>query len=211
MTFSAIAIELILNENCSWSVLVNGTSRNGNILTPGQLLPTVIGTFSFIRVLYLAFEKWRDPSENTSPSLGREKSRRGVQAKRDSRHGVNAFKMFSLSNAENADQFKPKLDTFAGEELLSFQKMNVFIRTLITIIPHVSLFWSWPWVRRDEPWPEYEEIPVNTPRQNTDDSEHFAKRRTVTWSDKDVSVQLEDKGLYDSPVDEQKHFPRDFA
>lgn len=205
MCFTAVSIEVILNQNCQWGVL-GGTADNGNILTPGQLLPTIIGAFSFIRVVYLAFEKWRDPTGDTSPSLGRQKSRRYVQAKRDSRHGFNALKMFSLSNAVDAENYRPIEDHSAGKELSQFQHLNFFLRMIITIVPHISLFWSWPWVHRDDPWSG--EPPR---RKDTDDSELLGKKgRTVTW-DKEISVQLGDKDMYDEPVEYRRHTPKDFA
>lgn len=54
--FLMLVVELTLNENYARGVLGgNQATNNGDILIPGQLLPILIGAFSFLRILYIAW------------------------------------------------------------------------------------------------------------------------------------------------------------
>lgn len=184
MLFTAFAIEIVLNENYAVGVLgAQPGGGNGNILTPGQLLPMVIGAFSFVRILYTALEIWRNPGGDISPSLGRERSRRYVKAKRDSMRGANLLKMFSLADAEDVQKFVHVEDESPGE-LGRFQEMNVFVRIMITIVPHISLFWSWPWVTRYESLRSEAGDEVQLVEDDTSHPSSIKRKdRTVTWED----------------------------
>ena len=55
-----LLIELVLNENYALAVL-GGNASNGQLDKPAQLLPMLIGAFSFVRILFIAYELWRNP------------------------------------------------------------------------------------------------------------------------------------------------------
>jgi hypothetical protein len=59
-----IAVEFTLNFNRVHGVLGEG----GRAYLPSQLLPLLIGTFAFVRILWIRFEKWRNP-DDIDPSL----------------------------------------------------------------------------------------------------------------------------------------------
>lgn len=206
LLFSAVSIELMLNENCAYGVLGAQTANDdGKILTPGQLLPMVIGAFSFVKLLYNIFENWRDP-RGASPSLGREPSRRQVKGTRRSR---NPLKFFSPRLAEEEDQYSTQENRSEEREYRNshpFQRMNFFMRILITLIPHISLFWSWPWskgseggvVDRDDDSTKGLYMRAGS---SADSPPMIRKDSSVTWS-KSVDVQLQERELYDEPVDQ---------
>lgn len=206
LLFSAVSIELMLNENCAYAVLGAQTANDdGKILTPGQLLPMVIGAFSFVKLLYTIFENWRDP-RGASPSLGREPSRRQVRGKRRSR---NPFKLFSPRIAEEEDPYliqesRPEEGQFRSSN--PFQRMNFLMRVLITLIPHISLFWSWPWskgsggVIMGQDDDSVKGLYMRT-GSSAESPTITRKDSSVTWS-KDADMQLQERELYDSPVDQ---------
>ncbi|KAK6364035.1 hypothetical protein LTS17_012569 [Exophiala oligosperma] len=62
IVWSVIMIECTLNFNH-----VKGVLGPGNrIFFPSQLIPMIIGAFSFVRLCYKLLEKWRDPDDEPS-------------------------------------------------------------------------------------------------------------------------------------------------
>src|ERR1700761_5925959 len=61
--WSMILVECTLNYNHVKEVLGPGK----RVFFPSQLIPMIIGAFSFVRLMYKLLEKWRDP--NDEPSL----------------------------------------------------------------------------------------------------------------------------------------------
>lgn len=93
-------IEITLNQNRIYGVIGGSASLSAsNLLQPGQLLTMLIGAFSFVRVLYIALELYRNPDGDISPSLGRKESRRIVsQAQADGTKPFHVLTMFSSTS-----------------------------------------------------------------------------------------------------------------
>lgn len=154
--FMMTLIEVTLNENRIYGVIGGSAASlaNNNLLQPGQLLPMLIGAFSFIRCLFIAFELFRNPDGDISPSLGRHQSRRVTTAQPDATKGFNFFKMFSAANEvvheEEKQILQVKTDEDAQEKeidpFFELQKrLSVFQRIMVTWMPWLSLLWFWPW------------------------------------------------------------------
>ena len=47
-----------------WNHVLDVLGPNGNISYPGQLIPLMIGSLSFVRILWLLYQKWRNPTED---------------------------------------------------------------------------------------------------------------------------------------------------
>ena len=151
--FAMLTIEIALNENAAIGVLgAEKASYNGQILQPAQLLPMLIGAFSFARILFIAYELWRNPQGDITPSLGRQASKRYTRAKRDPATGLNIFKMFSQAAADTAEEEetgeshrKWNDDAHNDSYYDLASRLNIWQRILVTWMPWVSLFWFWPW------------------------------------------------------------------
>lgn len=156
MLFMATLIEITLNENRIYQVLGGTTSRlqQNDLLQPGQLLPMLIGTFSFVRCLFIAYELFRYPDGDISPSLGRHSSKRVMQPQSNPTQGLNFFKLFSAANEvayeQNRSYSEIKGDEDAQEkEIDPFyelqNRLSISQRILVTWAPWFSLLWFWPW------------------------------------------------------------------
>ncbi|KAJ9654128.1 hypothetical protein H2198_006808 [Neophaeococcomyces mojaviensis] len=159
--FIMVIVEITLNENYQIGVLgANQQSNDGQILQPAQLLPMLIGTFSFARILWISFELWRSPDGDITPSLGRHASRRNAKPKRDSTAGFNIFGLFSQRVEEtiaeeeeglhqathkNAHQNDIWDDKHEDPYLSLHKRLNVFQRIVVTWLPWLSLLYFWPW------------------------------------------------------------------
>jgi len=163
-------IEITLNENYQMGVLAaNQGSYDGQILQPAQLLPMLIGAFSFARILWISFELWRSPDGDIAPSLGRQASHRNVKASSKATSGFNIFGLFSQRledstneeeeglhrpNVENADHGDLSDDKHEDRYLSLNERLNPFNRIMITWLPWLSLLHFWPWTNEMSPQSE---------------------------------------------------------
>ena len=130
---------------------MGANSQTGkNVSQPGQLLPLLIGSFSFAQTLFSVFELWRYPvTEDIAPSLGRASSKHWVESRVDSWRGFNIFRLFSEGNT------KYEIAQSAKEKSNDEDQTNMYLdlhlrlslrqRILITAVPHLSVFYFWPW------------------------------------------------------------------
>lgn len=195
-----LVIEITLNENNVIGVLgANRATNNGNILTPGQLLPMLIGAFSFIRILYTAWELWRSPDGDITPSLGRNKSRRYSKVQRQSSKGLNIFQLFStgIDGAETGgsrhDQAQNEWHNDSRDPFLELHaRLHLWQRIMITWLPWLSLLYFWPWAKYvGHPVPQTEdEMQLTTP---TNASLPNSGRRTrfVDFDEEDEGQSIE--------------------
>ncbi|KAK5104630.1 hypothetical protein LTS08_002521 [Lithohypha guttulata] len=215
--FAMVVIEFTLDENRATGVLItNARTADTRILEPSQLLPMLIGTFSFIRILFIAFEHWRSPDGDITPSLGRNASNRNAKAKRDSMQGLNILKLFSSSNAKSqecahADESHDSQQTWDGEHNDAYynlhSRLNTSRRILITVLPWFSLLWFWPWsedivgpVPQGEdtialrPKPRNESISLQTPHRTrfADSEDEIDEDDTEAGYHQDSHVPLSD-------------------
>lgn len=152
--FAILFVELSLSANRIYGVLGGSESYdNGSILQPGQLLPMLIGAFSFVRILFITFELWRSPRGDISPSLGRSKSNRAAKSRRDSTRFFNMLKIFSVANemveehqALNPESTPEEAEPDPLEELQG--RLSVFQKIMITWLPWLSLLYFWPWSKQ---------------------------------------------------------------
>lgn len=153
MLFVATLIEITLNENHIQQVLgAQGPQSTVILLQPGQLLPMLIGTFSFTRCLFIAFELYRHPDGDISPSLGRADSKREHDAKADAKRASNVFKMFSAANEVSEEEHglveraaKEASDKATDPYLNFHQRLTPFQKVMVTWLPWLSLLFFWPW------------------------------------------------------------------
>lgn len=192
----ATLIEITLNENHIYQVLGGTSSRlkQSDLLQPGQLLPMLIGTFSFIRCLFIAYELFRYPDGDISPSLGRHESKRMTQPQTKPTQGLNIFKLFSAANEaayeEHRHYSEIKTDEDAQEkEIDPFyelqNRLSVFQRILVTWMPWLSLLWFWPWT-------EDKGLPRLPKRQHSPTGQLSTPHRT-RYSDVDEEMTSMDK------------------
>lgn len=153
MLFNMTLIEITLNENHIQGVLgAQGTASTATLLSPGQLLPMLIGTFSFTRCLFIAFELYRYPDGDISPSLGRADSRRETKVKADAKRASNVLKLFSTANEiseeehELVERSQKEAHDKATDPFLNFHKrLTPFQKVMVTWLPWLSLLFFWPW------------------------------------------------------------------
>lgn len=215
--FAMLLIELALNENHAHNV-IGANAQNGQILAPAQLLPMLIGAFSFVRVLFVAYEVWRAPEGDITPSLGRQQSRR--YAKTKVTKGLNIFKLFSSSMAEaehNEDREAAHdssgdwKDDHDDAHLNLHLRLNTFWRIVITLLPWVSLLWFWPW-RKDigRPLPPGDDtVPMNVQTRHPEPLELNTPHRTrfATFEDEheeeeqDISYKRQPQPAFEPPYD----------
>lgn len=166
MLFMMTLIEITLNENKILGVLgARGTVSTDTLLQPGQLLPLLIGTFSFTRCLFITFELYRHPDGDISPSLGRAESKRGTKVNTNAKRSSNVFKMFAAANEvpeeeHNLVQQSPKEDAEkAVDPFMNFYKrLTPFQKVMVTWLPWLSLLFFWPWTEdRGLPVPQDED------------------------------------------------------
>lgn len=173
IVFAMTLIELVLNENYAQYV-IGANAGNGQILAPAQLLPMLIGSFAFVRILFIAYELWRSPEGDITPSLGRQASRRSTKIK--ATKGLNIFKLFSSSMAEpmqdhGSAEVNDTSQVWVEQHDDAYQnlhlRLNAFWRVVITFLPWISLFWFWPW-RKDvgQPIPHDDETVALRPQQH---------------------------------------------
>lgn len=195
IVFLMLVIEITLNENYARGVIgANQATNNGNILTPGQLLPMLIGAFSIKRIVYTALELWRSPNGDITPSLGRSRSRRYSKIHRDSVKGLSVFQLFS-SDVNGAE---------AGEEIHSgshdpitnlHQRLNWWRRIMVTWLPWLpwlSLLYFWPWTKIvGHPVPQQEDEIQLTPHTDNTSPNASCRTKFVEYDDGDESQSMD--------------------
>ncbi|OAL20685.1 hypothetical protein AYO22_08694 [Fonsecaea multimorphosa] len=137
IVWSMILVECTLNFNHVKEVLGPG----GRIFFPDQLIPMIIGTFSFLRLGYKVLEKWRDPDDD--PSLPTELKPSKTQ--QDFPGPKRIFKLFAppTSSAHprpQAPEDMPPEDTDIDQIV---QDEPIRLRYLVTWLPWLSLLHWW--------------------------------------------------------------------
>lgn len=152
-----IFIEFTLNLNSVDAVIITSDS-NAGVWTAAQLIPMLIGIFSLLRMIYLAFEHFRAPDGDIKPSLGTRHScpAGGVKTK----HGrfydkVKWYlKCYSIALSKEYNEEKQnKARTVEPNEARINEirgKWSVTRRLIVTWLPWLSLFSFWPWQDKDE-------------------------------------------------------------
>ena len=137
IVFSMIMIEMTLNYNHIKSVLGPGD----RIYFPSQLIPMIIGAFSFCRLVYKVYEKWRDPDDE--PSLGVDLPLVPSQSHQSFPHRFRSFgKIFApptelVHPPPSPKDMVPEDDDL--DELLKNERP--WVRYVISYIPWISLFY----------------------------------------------------------------------
>lgn len=188
-----LVIELTLNENYARGVLgTNQATNSGNILTPGQLLPMLIGALSFVRIIYTAWELWRSPSGDITPSLGRNRSRHYSKTQQNSVKGLNAFQLFSTALAsaeagETYDETHKHTNEGVYDSIMNLhRRLNWWQRIMITWLPWLSLLYFWPWTKNDgHPVPQQEDEIQLTPRTHNTSPNASRRMRFAQYVDED--------------------------
>ena len=194
-----LVIEITLNENNVIDVIGGRrATSNGYILTPGQLLPMLIGAFSFVRILYTAWELWRSPEGDITPSLGRNDSRRYSKVQRDSVRGVNVFQLFStgIAGAEAGGEHDQTQNEWHDGNHDPFkdlrERLNWWQRSMITWLPWLSLIYFWPWTKDvGHPVPQNEDEMQLTPHTNADSPPSGHRTRFAEYEDEDESHSVD--------------------
>ncbi|OCT50383.1 hypothetical protein CLCR_07054 [Cladophialophora carrionii] len=139
--WSMILVECTLNFNHVKAVLGPGN----RIFFPSQLIPMIIGCFSFVRLMYKVLEQWRDPDDE--PSLPNDPRLTGT---RQEFPGTKRFfKVFApptnaLNRRPQLPEDMPPEDTDMDELL---QGEPIRLRYLVTWLPWLSLL---PWWTKNE-------------------------------------------------------------
>lgn len=190
--FIMFTIEIALNQNCIEAVIGADISvNNGHILQPSQLIPMLIGAFSFTRMLFMTFELWRSPDGDITPSLGRGKSRRNRHSSRNATKGVNIFKLFSsgssMSETPKYHEESPQIKSEHEDAYYDlYKRLGFWQRVAITWLPWLSLFCFWPWTKDFERpgSPSEDTIPFKSKaRYDSLLVSSPTKSGTVTWAD----------------------------
>lgn len=182
--------------------------NNFHIVQPSQLIPLLIGAFSFVRMLFMTFELWRAPDGDITPSLGRHKSRRNRQSSKNATKGMNIFKLFSsgssMSEEPESYQKTPQVRNEQDEYYFNLhERLGFWQRVLITWLPWFSLFWFWPWTKDFERVDSSDEDTIALKSKYRYDSVSLTsptKSRTVTWEDEvdKGAVRVSEAEMYDS-------------
>lgn len=136
-----ILVECTLNFNHVKGVLGPG----GRIFFPSQLIPLIIGAFSFLRLGYRVLEKSRDPDDD--PSLPANAPTFGVNQEFPGKRKL--FKLFAPPTS--AVNPRPQLPQDMPPEDTDIDKLvedePVRLRYLVTWLPWLSLLHWW---KKDE-------------------------------------------------------------
>ncbi|KIW89705.1 uncharacterized protein Z519_09861 [Cladophialophora bantiana CBS 173.52] len=135
--WSMILVECTLNFNHVKEVLGPGN----RIFFPSQLIPLIIGCFSFVRLGYKVLEKWRDPEDE--PSLPTEPHH--SQTHQDFPGPRKLFEVFApptkfVSTGPQVPEDIPPEDTDIDELV---QGELVRVRYIVTWLPWLSLPHRW--------------------------------------------------------------------
>jgi hypothetical protein len=140
--FSVLMVELTLGYNHATAVL--GGPDDNELHLPSELLPLMIGAFSFLRTCWLKFEEWRSPS-NPDPSIavdddGDDDLPARARRSRTMRLGVRVFQAFSESLAADAG----RRAEHEAEELDRLERGRPTPeRYLVAWLPWLSLLKRW--------------------------------------------------------------------
>jgi hypothetical protein len=132
-----ILVECTLNFNHVKEVLGPGN----RIFFPSQLIPMIIGSFSFVRLIYKVLERQRDP--NDEPSLPTDP--RPSKTQQEFPGTKRLFKIFapptnSLNPRPQLPEDMPPEDTDIDELV---QDEPIRLRYLVTWLPWLSLLHWW--------------------------------------------------------------------
>jgi hypothetical protein len=132
-----ILVECTLNFNHVKEVLGPGN----RIFFPSQLIPMIIGCFSFVRLMYKVLEQWRDPDDE--PSLPHNPRPSGTR--QDFPGTKRFFKVFApptnaLNPRPQLPEDMPPEDTDIDELV---QDEPIRLRYLVTWLPWLSLLHWW--------------------------------------------------------------------
>lgn len=129
-----LTVEFILNYNHVVAVLGPG----GRIYFPSQLIPMIIGAFTFCRLIYLKFEKIR--GSDVEPTIIEQAPIRGEPQPRPK--GKDMLKLFSppSGSSQKATTFTPPED---GDIDPRMQHEHKWVRAIIAYLPWLSLLPRW--------------------------------------------------------------------
>lgn len=141
MAWSMITVEFVLNYNHVDSVLGPG----GRIYFPSQLIPMIIGAFSFVRLVYLKFEKIRYNEAEPTATVAREPTIEGSPQPKPK--GKDLVRLFAPPKGvpRTASDFEPPKDTDIDRRV---QHDPTWLRYLVAYLPWLSLLPRW--TGRDE-------------------------------------------------------------
>ena len=130
-----ITIEMTLNYNHVDAVLGPGN----RVYFPSQLIPMIIGAFSFCRLLYLKFEKIRN-GDDVEPTVSYEPPIEGEPQPRPK--GKDLVRLFAPPKGvpRKASDFK---DPVADDIDARVEGDKVWLRYLVAYLPWLSLLPRW--------------------------------------------------------------------
>ncbi|KAG0645238.1 hypothetical protein D0Z07_8935 [Hyphodiscus hymeniophilus] len=137
IVFCAATIEMTLNKNHMLQTL----AKNGEIAYPAQLIPLIIGTLSFVRVLWLIYSEWQEKNDRWSGSSnGEVKKTHHPSLHTGFNFTLDTFKQFFSFSA----QPESSTPTFAAEESSMPDILRPWHhRYAVAILPWLSTFDSW--------------------------------------------------------------------
>jgi len=131
LIFSAMLAEFTLNFNHIQAVL--GGPNDNELHLPAQLLPLLIGAFSFLRILWLTVTAYREPGD-ANPSIVDEDHM--VHKARTLRMGLSYLQLFSPALAVDARKEAP----YHPDTMDPLQKRrSTVVRYFIGVMPWFSL------------------------------------------------------------------------
>ena len=138
IVFAIVFVELTLRDNHIRAVLFK---REGDLLTPSQLLPMIIGISSFGRSVYYAYEYFRADKGHIRPSLGFDVSTySGGPVSRPTSIGGTIKSWLRLLSQPNPGEEKKIDDVQAVHD-----GWSTWQRILIAWLPWISVLSFWPW------------------------------------------------------------------
>ena len=137
--FCGASIEVTLNENH----ILQALSMNGKIAYPSQLIPLIVGALSFLRVLWLIHEGWKEHIKKESKSGSKHLDAGGGALKKESLYqrfvsNIMKIKFVSAMIKPDAMPSQQRSGPCSAKRSRSWQ-----LRYLVAFLPWLSTFEFW--------------------------------------------------------------------
>lgn len=129
LLLSAVTVECTLNFNHVHGVL--GGKHDGGLQLPSQLLPFLVGLFSFVRILYQLFKvKWGESPEKEAGSAGPPPPRDGILVRSTS---FDSLQEQGEANTETQPHMPPRSQSY------NVVSRSLPVRLLVSWLPWLGL------------------------------------------------------------------------
>ncbi|KAE9382067.1 hypothetical protein N431DRAFT_552018 [Stipitochalara longipes BDJ] len=136
--FCALMVEMTLNKNNMLQTL----AQHGNIQYPSQLLPLLIGTLSFIRVMWLIYREGRDRVREATDDSNERFRRHETMTKPSLRNGYGLHLAFLKILSPSRQPHNVPIFELEPETPPSVLR-PWYQRYLVALFPWLSTFESW--------------------------------------------------------------------